>query len=113
MKKTILITLGVLFLSGCAQTSAFLGPAIIGGQSGSIYKASLQYGTSYIIKQSTGKTTSEHALSIIREPIKLRKEEKINKNLTNTLKEHILTARLNNLVQKHIFSTRKKLLGNN
>ena len=113
MKKIILVTLGVLLLSGCAQTTALLGPAVIGGSSGSIYKASLQYGTSYMIKEATGKSTSEHAFNLVQEPIKLRKEKKFRNRLTNLLEQHILTARTNNLIQKHIFSTRKKLLGNN
>ena len=113
MKKIILVTLGVLFLSGCVQTTALLGPAIIGGSSGSIYKASLQYGANYMIKKSTGKSTSEHAFGLVQEPIKLRKEKKFRNKLTNLLEQHILTARANNLFQKNIFSTRKKLLGNN
>ena len=113
MKKIILVTLGVLLLSGCVQTTALLGPAIIGGSSGSIYKASLHYGTSYIIKESTGKTASEHAFGLLQEPIKMRKEKKIRNKLTNHLEQHIITARANNLFKKNIFSTRKKLLGNN
>ena len=100
MKKVILIALGVLFLSGCAQTAALLGPSLIGAQSGSVYKASLQYGTNYIIKKSTGKSTSEHALGLIQEPIKIRKEKRIRNNLTK-------------LLERHIFTTRKKLLKNN
>tara|TARA_B100001964_G_C14023389_1_gene504903 strand:+ start:446 stop:754 length:309 start_codon:yes stop_codon:yes gene_type:complete len=100
MKKVVLITLGVLFLSGCAQTTALLGPALIGGHSGSMTKASLHYSTGYLIKKSTGKSTSEHALGMIQEPIKIRKEKKIKKDFTKFLKEHIL-------------STRKQLLQNN
>ena len=74
MKKVILIVLGVLFLSGCVQTTALLGPSIIGAHSGSVYKASLQYGANYMIKKSTGKSTSEHVLGLIQEPIKIKKE---------------------------------------
>ena len=90
MKKVILIALGVLFLSGCVQTTALLGPSVIGVQSGSIYKASLQYGTNYMIKKSTGKSTSEHALGLIQKPIKARKEKRIRVGLTKLLKQHIL-----------------------
>ena len=113
MKKTILITLGVLFLNGCVQNTALLGPAIIGGSSGSISKASLQYGTNYMIKKSTGKSTSEHALGLIQEPIKVRKEKRIRVGLTKLLEQHILTTRATNLLNQHIFTTRKKLLKNN
>ena len=113
MKKVILIALGVLFLSGCAQTAAFLGPSVIGVQSGSIYKASLQYSASYMIKKSTGKSTSEHAIGLIQEPIKIRKEKRIRVGLTKLLERHILTTRTTNLLNQHISTTRKKLLKNN
>ena len=113
MKKVILIALGVLFLSGCAQTTALLGPSVIGAQSGSVYKASLQYGSGYMIKQYTGKSTSEHALSLIQAPIKLKKEKRIRVGLTKLLEQHISTTRATNLLNQHIFTTRKKLLKNN
>ena len=113
MKKVILIALGVLFLSGCVQTTALLGPSVIGVQSGSVYKASLQYGANYMIKKSTGKSPSEHALGLIQEPIKIRKEKRIRVGLTKLLEQHILTTRATNLLNQHIFTTRKKLLKNN
>jgi len=113
MKKIILIALGVLFLSGCVQTTALVGPSVIGVQSGSVYKASLQYGTNYMIKKSTGKSTSEHALGLIQEPIKVRKEKRIRVGLTKLLEQHIHTSRVTNLLNQHIFTTRKKLLKNN
>ena len=93
MKKVILIALGVLFLGGCVQTTALLGPSIIGAQTGSVYKASLQYGSNYMIKKSTGKSASEHALGLIQEPIKLRKEKRIRVGLTKLLEQHIPTTR--------------------
>ena len=113
MKKIILIALGVFFLNGCAQTTALLGPSLIGAQSGSVYKASLQIGTNYMIKKSTGKSTSEHAIGLIQEPIKIRKEKRIRVGLTKLLERHILTTRTTNLLNQHISTTRKKLLKNN
>ena len=113
MKKLILIAQGVLFLSGCVQTTALLGPSVIGAQSGSAYKASPQYGANYIIKKSTGKSTSEHALGLIQEPIKIRKEKRIRVGLTKLLEQHILATRATNLLNQHISTTRKKLLKNN
>ena len=113
MKKIILIALGVFFLNGCAQTTALLGPSLIGAQSGSVYKASLQIGTNYMIKKSTGKSTSEHAIGLIQEPIKIRKEKRIRVGLTKLLEQHILTTRTTNLLNQHILTTRKKLLKNN
>ena len=63
--KTILLLVSFVFLSGCFQTMAFLGPAITGASTGKIYQAGLSYGTNMIMFQATGKTTSEHMLDIL------------------------------------------------
>ena len=81
MKKIILIGLGVLFLSGCAETTALLGPALIGGHSGSITKASLNYSAGYFIKKSTGKRAFEHARVWYRSQYKKEKRKKLEKIL--------------------------------
>ena len=63
--KNILLLLCLVFLSGCFQTMAFLGPAITGASTGKMYQAGLSYGTNIIMEQATGKTTSEHMLNIL------------------------------------------------
>ena len=63
--KTILLLVSFVFLSGCFQTMAFLGPAITGASTGKIYQAGLSYGTNVIMLQATGKTTTEHMLDIL------------------------------------------------
>ena len=63
--KTILLLVSFVFLSGCFQTMAFLGPAITGASTGKIYQAGLSYGTNMIMLQATGKTTSEHMLNML------------------------------------------------
>ena len=63
--KNILLLLCFVFLSGCFQTMAFLGPAITGASTGKMYQAGLSYGTNIILEQATGKTTSEHMLNIL------------------------------------------------
>ena len=73
--KNILLLLCLVFLSGCFQTMAFLGPAITGASTGKIYQAGLSYGTNIIMLQATGKTTTEHMLDIL------------NSNETNLLKK--------------------------
>ena len=73
--KNILLLLCLVFLSGCFQTMAFLGPAITGASTGKIYQAGLSYGTNVIMLQATGKTTTEHMLGIL------------NNNETNLLKK--------------------------
>ena len=63
--KIILLLVSFVFLSGCFQAIAYLGPAIGGASTGKIYQAGLSYGTNMIMLQATGKTTSEHMLDII------------------------------------------------
>ena len=63
--KNILLLLCFVFLSGCFQSMALLGPAITGASTGKMYQAGLSYGTNIILEQATGKTTSEHMLNIL------------------------------------------------
>ena len=53
----------LLFLNGCIEPTAFLGPAITAGTSGNIYQASLSYGANQVIKKTTGQTPSEHVIA--------------------------------------------------
>ena len=66
MKKILLLLMCFIFLSGCFQSVVFLTPAITGATTtGKIHQAGLSYGTNMIMEQITGKTTSEHMLSIL------------------------------------------------
>jgi len=75
MKKILLLLVCFVFLSGCFQSIALLGPVIGGASTGKIYQAGLSYGTNVIMLQATGKTTTEHMLDIL------------NGNETNLLKK--------------------------
>ena len=75
MKKILLLLMCFVFLSGCFQSLALLGPIIGGASTGKIYQAGLSYGTNVIMLQATGKTTTEHMLDIL------------NSNETNLLKK--------------------------
>ena len=63
--KTILLLVSFVFLSGCFQAIAYLGPAITGASTGKIYQAGLSYGTNMIMEQATGKTAYEHMFSML------------------------------------------------
>ena len=74
--KTILLLVSFVFLSGCFQAIAYLGPAIGGASTGKIYQAGLSYGTNVIVEEITGKTTSEHMLGILN----IKEENLLKKN---------------------------------
>ncbi len=47
MKKIFLILVSLLFLNGCSQYSAMVGPSITLVESGSLLQATTSYGSSY------------------------------------------------------------------
>ena len=95
MKNFILIFCCSFFLFGCIQTTA-LAPSFI-GSGGNIYKTGLSYGGNYLIKKDTGKSPSEHVVSIVNRT----KESKYS------------NKKLSELIKKHIKKTKEKLKSNN
>ena len=65
LKKIIISAFIMCFLTGCLQSTAFLGPAITVANSGSVYQAGLSYGSSEAIKKVTGKTPTENIKSFL------------------------------------------------
>ena len=61
----LLATLGLL-LSGCFMVPmAFVGPAVSGFSTASLAQSALTTTASYVVKKSTGKTVTEHALDAL------------------------------------------------
>ena len=52
-----------LFLTGCAETVAFLGPVSTAAGGGNVMRSSLTSAVDYGIKKSTGKSSLEHAVN--------------------------------------------------
>ena len=65
LKKIIFLILGLFFLNGCMDATAFLGPAITVGTSGNVYQDGLSYGSNQLVKETTGKSTFEHMSEFI------------------------------------------------
>jgi len=66
IRRLLLIaTLGVM-LSGCFMVPmAFIGPAASGFSTASLIQSGITTGASYMVKKSTGKTITEHAISAL------------------------------------------------
>ena len=58
--KLIFIIFYLIFLSGCIQTTALIGPGITVATSGNIIQAGLQYSANTAIKKETGKYPLTH-----------------------------------------------------
>ena len=52
-----------IFLTGCAETMAFLGPASTAAGGGNVMRSSITSAVDFGIKKSTGKSSLEHAVS--------------------------------------------------
>ena len=65
MKKLFLILVSFVFLSGCAQSVALLGPAFTIIKTGSIQQAFVGGSIDRGIKNETGKNVSEHVMQFL------------------------------------------------
>ena len=86
MKNILLISISFLLLSACAQTTAFIGPAITVGSTGNVMQAGFSYGSNLALKKTTGKTPSEHVSFYIEEK---KEEKKLEKEMVIYLQSHI------------------------
>ena len=93
-KKIPFILMLVILLTGCAQSTAFLGPAITVAATGNIAQAGFTYGTNEVFKKETGKDTIQYVSSLL-EP----EDKKV------TINEDLIA-----LVESSIKKTRQKLL---
>jgi len=89
INKLIIGIFCLVFLNGCGQNFAFLGPAVTLANTGSVYQAGLSYGSDQIVTSLTGRSTTQNIKEILQP----------KKNDTNFQK----------LVKKEIENTRKKL----
>ena len=101
-KKVAFILMSVVLLTGCAQSTVFLGPAITVAATGNIAQAGFTYGTNEVIKRETGKDTIQYVSSLLEPEDKnlLKSEDK-----KVTINEDLIA-----LVESSIKKTRQKLL---
>ena len=69
MIKNLKILFIFIFLTGCTQSLAVLGPAITVATTGSVNQALLSGTINTGVKQTTGKGVSEHMVQTLNEPI--------------------------------------------
>ena len=93
-KKLYLLVLISIFLSGCIQSTALLGPSITIATTGNVMQAGLQYGANTAIKKETGKDALTHlkdAVEVDQESQQLQKKIKnFTQNTINRVKKKLL-----------------------
>ena len=97
IKKIVLYFCISLFLTGCYQSTAMVGPAITFASTGNVSQAGLAYFANQAVEKETGMSTTEYVSTILEEKNKRTKNKKIKKELMI-------------LVQTNFEETRKKLL---
>ena len=87
-KKIYLLVLISMFLTGCIQSTALLGPGVTIATTGNIMQAGFQYGANSAIKNETGKDALTHLKDVVEEEQDNQKLEKKIKNLAqNTIQK--------------------------
>ena len=91
--KILFICSSLIFLNGCLQSTALLGPGVTIATTGNVLEAGFQYGANSVIEKETGKNTLEHFQSAVDGQ---KKNKKFREKFTN-------------LVENKFELTRKKL----
>ena len=91
--KILFIFSSLIFLNGCLQTTALLGPGVTIATTGNVLEAGFQYGANSVIEKETGKNTFEHLQNAV-------------DNQNENKKFH---EKFTNLVEKKFELTREKL----
>lgn len=73
MRKVILLIIAALFLNGCIQVVALVGPAVTGAASGNIYQSAISYSLGYGVKKATGKSIIENVIDVAKDKEKITK----------------------------------------
>ena len=101
-KKIVFILMSVVLLTGCVQSTAFLGPAITVAATGNVVQGGFTYGTNEVFKKETGKDTIQYVSSFL---------ELEDKNLLEPEDKKVtINEDLVALVESSIKKTRQKLL---
>ena len=75
MKKILGLLLGLLFLTGCAESLALLGPTSTAVTGGNIAQSAFSSAVNYGVKKQTGKSPMEHAIAYAEEVNPEKKKE--------------------------------------
>ena len=89
MKKIYFILISFIFLTGCVQSVALLGPAFTIVKTGSIHQAVVGESINQGIKKETGKNVSEHVIQLLDRDLK---DQECKNTHRDTLREIFFNA---------------------
>ena len=85
MKKIYFILISFIFLTGCVQSVALLGPAFTIVKTGSIQQALVGESINQGIKKETGKNVGEHVMQFLDKDIKDQECKNTNGDTLQTI----------------------------
>ena len=93
--KISFLFLFLIFLNGCLQSTAMLGPGVTLATTGNVFQAGFQYGANEAIKNETGKD----ALTLVKDVVEEDHKKRIfHRNFKKMVKKRVLNARKKILV---------------
>ena len=110
MKKILLSIVVLIFLSGCFQSTAMIGPGITLVSTGNFPQAFGAFVTNKAVEEETGLQTHEFIVKKVEEQHVKKQDEKINNELSVLLENNIKNKQLIILLENNIKKTRKKIV---
>ena len=88
--KITFIFFSLIFLNGCLQSTALLGPGVTLATTGNVVQAGFQYGANKAIKNETGKD----ALTLVKDVVEEDHKKRVfNKDFKKMVERRVLNAR--------------------
>ena len=111
MKKIVTSLLLALFVTGCAETMALLGPASTSIGSGNLAQSAFSSAVNYGVKKQTGKSPMEHAIAYADKHNEREKVKCVNfLEITETEVCSLLKKRVSELRRKIDVNSKIKIL---
>ena len=107
MKKITVLMFTLIFLSGCVESVALLGPM---SGTGNIAQSALSSSISYGVKKQTGKSPMEHAVTYAEKHNPEKKKSKCINLIGSTNSEICEAVKKNILETKEYFANKKKII---
>ena len=107
MKKITGLMLTLVFLSGCVESVALIGPM---SGSGNVAQSALSSSISYGVKKQTGKSPMEHAIAYAEKHNPEKKKSKCVSFIEGTNSEICEAVKKNILETKEYFANKQKII---
>ena len=90
-QKIYFLAIIFIFLSGCIQSTALLGPGVTLATTGNVMQAGLQYGANTAIKNETGKDAFTHLKDAVDEEKDSQNIKTIFRNTIDKISKKLTT----------------------